>query len=52
MATGSKDASESGKLLRKPNTPKPVKSVAGSDLSQAPKKAAPAKKAQPRKSGK
>lgn len=35
MATSKKDASEAGKLLQSPKTPKPIKSVAGSDLSQA-----------------
>jgi hypothetical protein len=34
MATSKKDASKAGKLLRNPKTPKAVKSVAGSDLSQ------------------
>lgn len=40
MATSKRDASDSGKLLQSPKTPKPVKSVAGSDLAQrkAPKK--------------
>lgn len=35
MTTSKKDASKAGKLLSNPNTPKSVKSVAGSDLSQA-----------------
>jgi hypothetical protein len=35
MATSKSDASKAGKLLANPNTPKPVKSVAASDLSQA-----------------
>jgi hypothetical protein len=34
MATSKKDASKAGKLLQNPKTPKTVKSVAGSDLSQ------------------
>ena len=38
MATSKKDASIAGKLLGNPKTPKNVKSVAGSDLSQAKKK--------------
>ena len=40
MGTSKKDASKAGKLLQNPKTPKPVKSVAGSDLAQrtAPKK--------------
>jgi hypothetical protein len=52
MATGPKDASKSGKLLGNPKTPKSVQSVAGSDLSQTPKKAAPAKKTPPKKRAK
>jgi hypothetical protein len=45
MATGPKDASEAGRLLGNKKTPKPVKSVAASDLAQTPKKAqAPKKK--------
>jgi hypothetical protein len=32
--TSKKDASKAGKLLSNPKTPKTVKSVAGSDLSQ------------------
>jgi len=35
MATSKKDASKAGKLLANPKTPTNVKSVAGSDLSQA-----------------
>jgi len=35
MTTSKKDASKASKLLSNPNTPKSVKSVAGSDLSQA-----------------
>ena len=35
MTTGKKDASQAGKLLSNPKTPKPVKSVAASDLAQA-----------------
>ena len=35
--TGAKPASNSGKLLRKPGTPKNVKDVAASDLAQAPR---------------
>jgi hypothetical protein len=35
MATSKKDASKAGKLLSNPKTPKNVKSVSGSDLSQA-----------------
>ena len=38
MATSKKDASKASKLLSNPKTPKNVKSVAGSDLSQAKKK--------------
>jgi hypothetical protein len=38
MATGKKPASNSGKLLGNPKTPKVVKDIAGSDLAQAPKK--------------
>ncbi len=38
MATSKKDASKAGKLLKSPKTPKNVKSVAGSDLSQAKKR--------------
>lgn len=40
MATSTRDASKAAKLLQHPKTPKPAKSVAGSDLSQrkAPKK--------------
>jgi len=34
MATSKGDASKAGKLLANPKTPKNVKSVAGSDLSQ------------------
>jgi hypothetical protein len=34
MPTGKKDASKAAKLLSDPKTPKGVKSVAGSDLSQ------------------
>ncbi len=35
MVTSSKDASNAGKLLVNPKTPKKVKSVAASDLAQA-----------------
>lgn len=35
MATSKKDASIASKLLSNPKTPKSVKRVAGSDLSQA-----------------
>ena len=35
MTTGKNDASNAGKLLANPKTPKKVKSVAGSDLAQA-----------------
>ena len=35
--TGAKPASDAGKLLRKPKTPKNVKDVAASDLAQAPR---------------
>jgi hypothetical protein len=35
MATSKKDASKAGKLPQNRRTPKNVKSVAGSDLSQA-----------------
>lgn len=38
MPTGKKDASRAGRLLQDPNTPAPTRSVAGSDLAQAPKK--------------
>ncbi len=38
MATSKKDASKAGKLLSNPKTPKPVKSVAASDLAQTKKK--------------
>jgi hypothetical protein len=34
MATSKKDASKASDLLRNPKTPKSVRSVAGSDLSQ------------------
>lgn len=36
--TGRKAASDAGKLLRNPKTPKKVKEVAASDLAQAPRK--------------
>jgi hypothetical protein len=36
--TGRKPASNAGKLLRDPKTPKKVKDVAASDLAQAPRK--------------
>jgi hypothetical protein len=42
--TGRKPASNAGKLLRDPKTPKKVKDVAASDLAQAPRK--------PKKNGK
>jgi hypothetical protein len=35
--TGRKPASNAGKLLRDPKTPKKVKDVAASDLAQAPR---------------
>ena len=35
MTTSKKDASKAGKLLQDPKVSKPVKSVAGSDVSQA-----------------
>lgn len=35
MATSKKDASKASSLLRNPKSPAAVKSVAGSDLSQA-----------------
>ena len=35
--TGRKPASDAGKLLRNPKTPKKVKDVAASDLAQAPR---------------
>lgn len=35
MPTSKGDASKAGKLLSNPKTPKPVKSVAASDLAQA-----------------
>lgn len=37
MATSKKDASKAGKLLANPSTPKSLRSVAASDLAQAPK---------------
>jgi hypothetical protein len=37
MATGKKPAQIASKLLKSPSTPKSVKTVAGSDLSQAAK---------------
>jgi hypothetical protein len=40
MTTSKKDASIASKLLRTKNTPKVVKSVAGSDLAQAKHKKA------------
>lgn len=43
MTTSKKDASKAAKLLSNPKTSKNVKSVAGSDLSQA-KKASPKKR--------
>jgi hypothetical protein len=49
MATGKKPASDAGKLLGNPKTPKSVKDVAGSDLSQAPRKAQPGNKTRPGK---
>jgi hypothetical protein len=42
--TGPKPASDAGKLLRDPKTPKKAKEVAASDLAQAPRK--------PKKNGK
>jgi hypothetical protein len=42
--TGPKPASDAGKLLRNPKTPKKDKEVAASDLAQAPRK--------PKKNGK
>ncbi|MEB3023913.1 hypothetical protein [[Mycobacterium] crassicus] len=38
MTTSKRDASKASKLLSNPKTPKNVKSVAASDLSQAKKK--------------
>lgn len=38
MATGKKDASKASQLLKNPKTKKNVKSVAGSDLAQTPRK--------------
>ena len=38
MATHKKTASEASKLLSDPKTPKKVKSIAASDLAQAPRK--------------
>ncbi|WP_278667741.1 hypothetical protein [Acidithiobacillus ferriphilus] len=38
MTTSKKDASKAGKILSNPKTPKNIKSVAASDLSQAKKK--------------
>lgn len=40
MATSKRDASKAGRLLGNPKTPKPVKSVAASDLAQTPRKKA------------
>lgn len=37
QGTGPKPASDAGKLLRNPKTPKKVKDVAASDLAQAPR---------------
>jgi hypothetical protein len=34
MPTSKRDASKAAKLLANPKTPRPVKSVAGSDLAQ------------------
>lgn len=42
--TSSKVASKAGKLLQNPKTPKNVKSVAGSALTQAPDKKGKKKK--------
>lgn len=36
--TGRKPASDAGKLLHSPKTPKKVKEVSASDLAQAPRK--------------
>lgn len=44
MTTSKKDASKASKLLSNPKSSAPVKSVAGSDLSQAKHKPAPKKK--------
>lgn len=44
MATGKKDASKASKLLKNPKTSKNVKSVAGSDLAQTPRKKTAKKK--------
>ena len=44
MTTSKKDASKASKLLRSPKSSKDVKSVAGSDLSQAKKKGASPKR--------
>ena len=44
MPTSKKDASQAGKLLRDPKTPKKVQSVAGSDLAQAKPAPRPKKK--------
>jgi hypothetical protein len=44
MATGKQDASKAGKLLANPKTPKPVKSVAASDLAQRKPGSGPSKK--------
>lgn len=41
--TGKNAASKAGQLLAKPGTAKSVKTVAGSDLSQAPFKKPPTK---------
>lgn len=45
--TGPEAAAVAGKLLKNPKTPKNVKKVAASDLTQAPPK--PPKKAPPKK---
>ena len=42
--TGPRAAKAAGKLLGKPGTPKPVKKVAASDLTQAPDKPKPPRK--------
>jgi hypothetical protein len=44
LATSKKDAREAGKLLRDPETPKAVKSVAASDLAQTSSKSGGRKK--------
>lgn len=44
MSTGKKPAHDASKLLSNPSTPKKVKEVSGSDLSQTKKPQPPKKK--------